>query len=197
MIRLVSVLEPVVGSDSPEDALVEHILVVMNAFYSQNLSREIRKELKERAQQHHLVFGPPYGYKKEIIEQQQAQKRIRTISRAVIDDKAAPIVQRIFELYDQGIGYKSIAMKLNEEGFRTAKGRLFRTTFISRTLRNRAYIGILDYNRERGRGPREPIAIAGFTFLSSSKIFSVRCNRNSRRKARTFRTPMRIGPSTF
>ena len=53
-------------------------------------------------------------------------------------------------------------MKLNEEGFRTTKGRLFRTTFIARTLRNRAYIGILDYNLERGRGPREPIAIAGF-----------------------------------
>ena len=67
-----------------------------------------------------------------------------------------------FELYDQGIGYKSIAMKLNGEGFRTTKGRLFQTTFISRTLRNRAYIGILDYNRYQGGGPREPIAIPGF-----------------------------------
>jgi site-specific DNA recombinase len=172
-IRLVSVLEPMVGSDSPEDALVEHILVGMNAFYSQNLSREIRKGLKERAQQHHLVFGPPYGYKKEIIEQQQGHKRIRTISRAVIDDKAAPIVQRIFELYDQGIGYKSIAMKLNEQGFRTTKGRLFRTTFISRTLHNRAYIGILDYNRYQARGPRERIAIAGFyPLIVNEDLFS-------------------------
>jgi site-specific DNA recombinase len=161
-IRLVSVLEPVVGSDSPEDALVEHILVGMNAFYSQNLSREIQKGLKERARQHHLVFGPPFGYKKEIIEQQQSHKRTRTISHPVIDEKAAPIVQRIFNLYDQGIGYKSIAMKLNEEGFRTNKGHLFRTTFIARTLRNRAYVGILDYNRSQARGPREPIAISGF-----------------------------------
>jgi len=161
-IRLVSVLEPMVGSDSPEDALVEHILVGMNAFYSQNLSREIQKGLKERARQYHLVFGPPFGYKKEIIEKQQSHKRTRTISRAVIDEKAAPIVQRIFDLYDRGSGYKSIAMKLNEEGFRTNKGHLFRTMFISRTLRNRAYIGILDYNRQQGRGPREPIVIPGF-----------------------------------
>jgi site-specific DNA recombinase len=161
-IRLVSVLEPVVGSDSPEDALVEHILVGMNTFYSQNLSREIQKGLKERARQHHLVFGPPFGYKKEIIEQQQTHKRTRTITRAVIDEKTAPIVQCIFDLYDQGSGYKSIAMKLNEEGFRTNKGHLFRTTFIARTLRNRAYIGILDYNRSQARGPREPVAISGF-----------------------------------
>src|SRR5262249_47000023 len=88
------------------------------------------------------VFGPPFGYKKEIIEQQQTHKRTRTISRAVVDEKAAPIVQRIFDLYDRGSGYKSIAMKLNEEGFRTNKGHLFRTMFISRTLRNRAYVGI-------------------------------------------------------
>jgi site-specific DNA recombinase len=98
-IRLISVLEPMVGSDTPEDTLVEHILMGMNQFYSQNLSREIRKGLKERAQQHHLVFGPPFGYKKEVIETQQSHKRTRTISRAVIDEKAAPIVQRVFDLY--------------------------------------------------------------------------------------------------
>ena len=161
-IRLLSVLEPMVGSDSPEDALVEHILMGMNQFYSQNLSREIRKGLKERAQQHHLVFGPPFGYKKEIIETQQGHKRTRTISRAVVDERTAPIVRRIFDLYDQGMGYKSIAMTLNAEGHRTNKGRLFRTTFIARTLRNRAYIGILDYNRCQARGPREAITIPGF-----------------------------------
>ena len=161
-IRLISVLEPMVASDSPEDHLVSHILIGMNAFYSQNLSREIRKGLKERALQHHLVFSPPFGFKTEIIEKQHSHKRTRTISRAVIDEKAAPVVQRIFHLYDQGMGYKSIAMTLNSEGYRTNKGHLFRVMFISRTLRNRAYIGILDYNHYQGRGPREPIAIPGF-----------------------------------
>jgi site-specific DNA recombinase len=68
----------------------------------------------------------------------------------------------VFELYDQGLGYKSIAMKLNGEGFRTNQGRLFRVMFICRVLRNRAYIGILDYNLFRGRGSREPIEILGF-----------------------------------
>jgi hypothetical protein len=33
---------------------------------------------------------------------------------------------------------------------------------MSRTLRNRAYIGILDYNLYQGRGEREPISIPGF-----------------------------------
>jgi hypothetical protein len=79
-----------------------------------------------------------------------------------VDERAAAVVQRIFDLYDQGMGYKSIAMTLNSEGFRTNQGKLFKVMFISRTLRNRAYIGILDYNLYQGRGSREPIVISGF-----------------------------------
>jgi len=161
-VRLVSVLEPMVGADSPTDHLVEHILVGMNAFYPANLAVEIRKGLRERVQQHHLVFGPPFGFKSEIVEKLQGHKRTRTISRAIIDEKAAPIVRRVFNLYDEGIGYKSIAMKLNGDGFMTNKGHLFGVNIISRILRNRAYIGTLDYNQYQSRGPREPIAIPGF-----------------------------------
>lgn len=41
---------------------------------------------------------------------QQSHKRTRTISRAVVNEKTAPIVQRVSKLYDQGFGYKSVAM---------------------------------------------------------------------------------------
>jgi site-specific DNA recombinase len=99
---------------------------------------------------------------KEIIDRQEGHKRTRIISRPVVDEKTAPLVQRMFEPYDQGMGYKSIAMTFNSEGYRTNMGHRFRVTFISRTLRNRAYIGILDYNRYQGRGEREPIEIPGF-----------------------------------
>jgi site-specific DNA recombinase len=161
-VRLISVTEPMVGSDTPENFLMEHLIVGMAEFYSRNLSREIMKGLKQRALQGHLVFRPPFGYRKEVIEKQEGHKRTRIISRPVVDEKAAPVVQRIFKLYDEGMGYKSIAMTLNSEGFRTNQGKLFRVMFISRTLRNRAYIGILDYNLYRGRGAREPIVIPGF-----------------------------------
>ncbi len=161
-VRLISVTEPMVGSDTPEDFFMEHLIVGMAEFYSRNLSREIMKGLKQRALQGHLVFRPPFGYRKEVIERQEGHKRTRIISRPVVDEKVAPIVQRIFKLYDEGMGYKSIAMALNSDGFRTNKGHLFRVMFISRTLHNRAYSGILDYHLDRGRGPREPIVIPGF-----------------------------------
>src|SRR5262249_43417170 len=58
------------------------------------------------------------------------------------------------------------------EGHRTKKGHRFRIMFISRTLRNRAYIGMLDYNRYQGRGEREPIVIPGFyPLIIDQKLF--------------------------
>jgi site-specific DNA recombinase len=104
-VRLISVQEPVVGSDAPEDAFMEHILVGMAEFYSRNLSREIRKGLLERVRQGYLVFHPPFGYKKLIVARQEGYKRTRVISRPEIDPKAAPIVQRIYDLFDHGAGY--------------------------------------------------------------------------------------------
>jgi len=161
-VRLISVQEPVVGSDAPEDAFMEHILVGMAEFYSRNLSREIRKGLLERVRQGHLVFHPPFGYKKEILERQEGYKRTRIISRAVIDPKAAPIVQQIYELFDHGTGYKQIAQRLNCDGHRTLKGHTFGVKFVHRVLRNPAYIGVLEYNLRQDRGPRDPLLIPGF-----------------------------------
>jgi site-specific DNA recombinase len=161
-VRLVSVTEPMVGSDTPEDFFMEHLLVGMAEFYSRNLSREIIKGLKQRARQGHLVFRPPFGYRKEVIDRQEGHKRTRIISRPIVDEKAAPLVQRIFDLYDRGMGGKAIAMALNGDGYRTNQSRLFGLKFILRVLRNRAYIGILDYNFHQNRGPREPIVVPGF-----------------------------------
>lgn len=69
-VRLISVTEPMVGSNTPEDFCMEHLLVGMAEFYSRNLSREIMKGLKQRALQGHLVFGPPFGYREEVIDRQ-------------------------------------------------------------------------------------------------------------------------------
>ena len=161
-VRLISVTEPMVGSDAPEDFFMEHLLVGMAEFYSRNLSREIMKGLKQRALQGHLVFRPPFGFRREVIERQDGHKRTRVISRAVIDEKNAAIVKHIFELYDQGNGYKKIIETLNDQGYRTDQGLRFRVYHISKILRNRAYTGVLEYNVRQDRGHREPFTIPGF-----------------------------------
>jgi site-specific DNA recombinase len=161
-VRLISVQEPVVGSDAPEDAFMEHILVGMAEFYSKNLAREIKKGLTERIRQGFLVFRPPYGYRRDVIEKREGQKRTRTISRPVIDDAAAAVVKRIFDLYDRGVGYKEITKMLNSDGLRTAQGNRFASNHIYWIVRNKAYVGVLEYNFRQRYGPVEPITIPGF-----------------------------------
>jgi hypothetical protein len=108
------------------------------------------------------VFRPPYGYKREIIDRQEGHKRTRIISRAVIDEKCAAIVRRVFEESDRGKGYKAIALALNDEGYRTEQGQRFQSHHIARILQNKAYIGTLEYNFRQDRGSREPVSIPGF-----------------------------------
>ena len=161
-VRLISVQEPVVGSDAPEDAFMEHILVGMAEFYSKNLAREIRKGLTERIRQGFLVFRPPYGYRRKVIEKREGQKRVRTISRPVIDDAAAEVVRRIFELSDRGVGYKKITKTLNADGLRSTQGKRFSSNHIYWILHNNAYVGVLEYNFRERYGAIEPMTIQGF-----------------------------------
>ena len=186
-VRLNSVQEPVVGSDAPEDAFMEHILIGMSEFYSRNLSREIRKGLLERVRQGHLVFHPPFGYKKEILERQEGYKRTRVISRAVIDPKAAAIIQRIYDLFDHGTGYRRIAEILNRKGHRTLKGHTFRVNFTHRVLRNPAYVGVLEYNVRQDRGQRDPIRISGFYTPIISELLFQRVQEKIKRSTAHFR----------
>lgn len=80
----------------------------------------------------------------------------------MVDPKAAPIVQRIYDLFDHGTGYKRIAQILNGEGHRTLKGHTFGVKFIHRVVTNPAYVGVLEYNLRQDRGPRDPLLIPGF-----------------------------------
>ena len=93
------------------------------------LSKAERRRLQTRTRNAMLAHGaagrwlggrPNYGYRlvDTDIPHPQRQKasagiKLRTL---VPDPDAAPIVQRIFEMYDQGIGYRSIATILEREG---------------------------------------------------------------------------------
>ena len=120
------------------------------------------KGMRQRAQQGHLVFRPPYGYSREIIERQEGHKRTRIISRPIVNEKTAPIVRRIFDDFERGMGYKAIAMTLNDEGYRTEEGNRFRFQHIARILRNKAYIGVLEFHIRQDRAVKEPLVIPSF-----------------------------------
>lgn len=71
-----------------------------------NIAKGCQRALLER-KQNNLYIGSyvPYGYKRD-----------KKINKLVIDKKTAPIVYTIFDLYDKGYGFTTIASYLNDRG---------------------------------------------------------------------------------
>jgi hypothetical protein len=62
------------------------------------------------------VFHRPFVYKKVIIARQEGYKQTRVISRPESSQGCHAIVQRIYDLFDHGAGYKQFAQILNQYG---------------------------------------------------------------------------------
>ena len=122
-------------SDEPEGIILESLLEGMAEYYSENLSRGVRRGMKENALKCMITGGyMPLGYQKT------ADKKFE------IDPKTAPIVQEIFDLYANGKSQRQIVDILNEKGYRTVKGMPFRLGSISGILVNKKYIGIYSFD---------------------------------------------------
>ena len=117
---------------TPEGQMMESMLVGMAAYYSRNLSNEIKKGLRENVLQGKHAGGPvPYGF---LTDENK---------KYVINEKEAPAVRMIFNLYVAGVHYGTIRKKLFDAGYRNRAGREFTTAGIYEILRNRKYVGDL------------------------------------------------------
>ena len=138
-IELISVTERL--ESTPEGKLMLIIIAGMNEFYSDNLSQEVMKGLKENAYQCKFTGGvPALGYKVDPESK-----------KLVIDEREAPIVQLIFRRYASGWGYNLIINELTSLGYRTKYGKPFGKNSLFELLRNEKYIGIYTFNRAAKR----------------------------------------------
>lgn len=71
--------------------------------------------------------------------------------RLQVNPIEAPIVIKIFNLYSEGYGIKSIAMKLNELGYRTRTGKEWHKNAVIGILQNEAYLGWSIFNKQNKR----------------------------------------------
>lgn len=138
-VKLLSVLEQL--NDSPESIILKSVLTGMNEYYSLNLSREIKKGLNENAlKAMHTCGIPPLGY--DLDENR----------KYIINLEEARIVQLIFKLSSEGIGFSHIANILNEKGYKNKRGKEFKKTSIRDTLLNRKYIGTYFHGLKKRNG---------------------------------------------
>ena len=154
--------------DTPSGKLLEGILEVLNQYFSDNLSVEVKKGKKENVLTgKHAGGALPYGIYKE--EETTLFK---------IDEKKAAAVRLIFDLYIKGFGARRIAAQLQEKGYLPAKGKTWVSSTVRQILDNEAYIGIYNYTLNKGTKDEEtyklddiyPPIIDGKTWALSRKI---------------------------
>lgn len=126
-IEVVSISENV--GDDKMSVLIEAMIEAMDEYYSINLAEEVKRGMLEKISRGKIVNAPPIGYAIKDGE--------------YVPDENAPLVQRIFNMFLEGQGYKTIANILNAEGYRTIKGNRFENRNVEYIIRNPVYVGKL------------------------------------------------------
>ena len=143
---------------------------LFNTQYARDISDKVRSAIHAKQRKGEFVGAfASYGYRKDPEDH----------NRLLIDPPAAQVVQRIFDLFEQGAGKVRIAKTLNAEGvpspseYKRLSGeryhngrRLGQTTYwtyatIHRILQNRMYAGDMEQDRAvrptmHGRAKQKP-----------------------------------------
>ena len=158
-VRFLAVNDHIDSERGPYDMLLP-FKNVFNEQYARDISHKVRSAMQSKQRQGQFIGAfASYGYRKDPQDH----------NKLLVDPCAAAVVQRIFNLYEQGNGKIRIAKLLNEEGIpcpseykklnaeRYHNGqKLGKTTYwtyatIHRMLKNQMYIG----NMEQGRAQRQ------------------------------------------
>ena len=117
----------------------------VNQFYSENMSEDIRRGMRDNAEACKVNGSLPYGYKRGED------------GKYAIDEPRAVIVREIFDRVSKGERYAEIINSLNERGITTKTGKPFNKNSFSRMLVNERYIGVYEHSGVRVEDGIPPI----------------------------------------
>lgn len=138
--------------DSSSNAM-SPFLAVMHDMYCKDISKKVRTAFNtKRLKGQYIGSFAPYGYMKDPEDK----------NRLIIDEEAAPIVKRIFELLLGGYSYRQITCCLNDENIASpavyryqkygfdkdfSKTKLWSNTMIRNIIKNPTYCGNITQNK--------------------------------------------------
>lgn len=160
--RFVSVLDCLDTEGDNTDML--HFRSLMNDYHLKDLSNKVKSVLhaKMRSGQYIAAYAP-YGYRKSEEDRH----------RLVIDEEAAAVVRRMFELRRGGMAYGKIAAVLNSEGILSPRwywakrygngsckyANLWMYATVKNVLTNEVYTGNLIQNQTGSRSYKDDTMI--------------------------------------
>ncbi len=105
-IRFISIMDNIDSAKQAYDMLLP-IKNIFNEQYARDISQKVHGSMKTKQKAGEFIGAfASYGYRKSSIDK----------NKLVIDEYAADIVRRIFNMYIKGYGKNSIAVTLNQEG---------------------------------------------------------------------------------
>ncbi len=152
-----SISEPIM--DGMFGRLIESIIEWFDEYYSINLSGEVLRGMTEKALRNGYQSTPCLGY-----------KAVGGGRPHVIEEQEYNIVEFIFEQYHNGLDMNKISRECNRRGYRTKRGKPFERRSVERILKNRFYIGTVEWNGISFEGTHE-------TRPSVTDIFQDNINR--------------------
>ena len=161
-VRFVSVLDCLDSEGDSTDML--HFRSLMNDYHLRDLSSKIKSVLhSKRASGQYLTSYAPYGYRKSDEDKH----------KLVIDETAAGVVRRIFDMRRSGMAYGKIAAALNQEGIPSPRihwyqqngrdgcsaSQLWAYATVKVILHNEMYLGNLVMNHSGHRSYKDKTRI--------------------------------------
>lgn len=108
------------------------------AEYERNVTiNRVKSGMKKRASNGEFNGGTLLGY--DIVNKQ-----------LVVNEQESEIVKRMFEMRAEGMGYKTIANRLNSYGYKTKRGNNFGICAVRLILHNKEYVGVNTWGKKDG-----------------------------------------------
>lgn len=173
-VSLISITQPF-DAETAEGRLMTTLLAGMDEYFSQNLASNVKRALKNNAQNIQFNGGiPPLGF--DIVNK-----------KYIKNEREAKIVQEIYDMYISGMSYADIALNLNLKGYQTKRNQPFAKTSVMSILENEKYTGKYIYNKgtkKIHRGMREDAIIYENVLpqIISEEIFNKAMERRRTKK---------------
>jgi site-specific DNA recombinase len=154
-----------IDTSTPMGSVMVKLMGIFAEMERDTIMEQTRSGAEKRAKDGKMYGSAAVlGYDRVIDE---TSKKKNTM-KIVFNPKEKLIIETIYEMYLGGYGYKAITNKLNKEGFRTKKQKLFAINTVKTILDNPLYAGYIrygkykDWTKKRRKGlVTSPILVEG------------------------------------
>ncbi|MCM1508774.1 MAG: recombinase family protein [Ruminococcus flavefaciens] len=139
-IDVISISENI-GEDKGASVILEAMFEAMDEYYSINLSTEVKRSMKVKAEKGEPTCKAPFGY-------------INKDKTFAIQPEQAAIVKEMFNMFENGIGLRKIATHMTNLGVKTNRGNAPSNRWVEYILMNPVYTGKIrwtDDNKESNK----------------------------------------------